>query len=773
MPLAVDLLLPLPLAPLRWLAPFGQPPGPVGARVAVPWRGGIRVGLVTGVSEVGGSRGLELKEAIAWLDDGPPVPERTVAWILAEARRTVCPAGVVLAGLALSSLRADLEHEVRELDAAGGPAGPWGPGERLDPERTEMLRGQGLLEERVRPAVPTHRVLTVGETPPADALQGPQRARQRSALAWLAEHGEVESGAALARDADVPESTVRTLVRKGYLRYAQRPAPPPEPPAPPEAVPWPADMQRDMGTPSSCAPTWIAGGRRADRLAHLVPALHEEVAAGRSPLIIAPERAWAEEAAAWLANDLPVVLARAEETPRRRRAWETALSEGPPTVIIGTWPVLAAPVRRPGRLIVLEAGAESHKLRSGSRSWIPEAARGWAELHGVPMTLTDVLAGPETVATAAAAATAAPAVPAATAATAAPARGPGRGGVDLPMPRVRWVLSDLGKTRSWPLGDEAIRVLRQVASRERQALVMVPRRGFSAALGCRDCGAAVMCPNCDLALRWHARDGRLRCHQCGHDVPPPQACPACGGLELEAQRAAGSEWVLRALAGAVPTLPRYRWDGDVRDDLSELYRGAPGVVVGTSAVLRLAPLPVLSLLAATQVDGALHADDFRAEERVLRTLAALQESAGARAPLGLIQTFAPEHPTLRAFVEGTPEAVQRALADMDERRRRFGYPPYGRMARVQASARSADAAWRALLEVADRARTAGAAEDELLGPAPAAIARVRGRSVAHLLVRTATAERRHELLTAATAGTFSGVRLRVDVDPRDIGEVLE
>lgn len=110
---------------------------------------------------------------------------------------------------------------------------------------------------------------------------------------------------------------------------------------------------------------------------------------------------------------------------------------------------------------------------------------------------------------------------------------------------------------------------------------------------------------------------------------------------------------------------------------------------------------------------------------------------------------------------------------MDERRRRFGYPPYGRMARVQASARSADAAWRALLEVAGRARTAGAEEDELLGPAPAAIARVRGRSVAHLLVRTATAERRHELLTAATAGTFSGVRLRVDVDPRDIGEVLE
>lgn len=771
MPLAVDLLLPLPLAPLRWLAPFGRTPGPVGARVAVPWRGGVRAGLVTAVTEVGGSRGMELKEALAWLDDGPPLPERTVAWILSEAQRTVCPPGVVLAGLSLSSLRAELEHEVRELDAADGRPGPWRPGERLDPERTELLREQGLLEERVRPAVPTRRVLVVGEPPPGASLHGARRERQRAALAWLAEHGEAASGAELAREAGVPDSTVRTLVRKGHLRYDERRAPPPEPPLPPEAVPWPAGTRPTAADAAPAgAPPWIAGGRRAERLACLVPALRAEVAAGRSPLIVAPERAWAEEAAAWLANDLPVVLARADETPRRRRAWEEALSEGPATVVVGTWPVLAVPLARPGRLVVLEAGAESHKLRSGSRSWIPEAARGWAELHDVPMTLTDVLAGPETVATALAATSSRR-----HGAGARPSRGaaPAPAGVDLPRPRVRWVLSDLGSTRSWPIGDEAIRVFRQVASRERQALVMAPRRGFSAALGCRDCGAAVMCPNCDLALRWHARDGRLRCHQCGHDVPPPQACPSCGGLELEAQRAAGSEWVLRALAGAVPTLPRYRWDGDVRDDLAELYRGAPGVVVGTSAILRLAPLPVLSLLAATQVDGALHADDFRAEERVLRTLAALQESAGERSPLGLIQTFAPQHPTLRAFVAGTPASVQDALAEMDERRRRFGYPPYGRMARVQASARSADAAWRALLEVADRARTAGAAEDELLGPAPAAIARVRGRSVAHLLVRTADAERRHELLTAAVAGTFSGVRIRVDVDPRDIGEVLE
>ena len=469
-------------------------------------------------------------------------------------------------------------------------------------------------------------------------------------------------------------------------------------------------------------------------------------------MLLAPERALAERVAGWLAGALPVRLLGSDVAAASRRAWEGDVAAGPASVVVGTWPVLAAPVAAPGRLVVLEANAESHKARWGARSWAPAAAAGWAAAHGVPLRLGDVLAGPE---------------------TRARVRAAGGIGSTLARPKVRWVTSDLGATRSWPLGDELIRVLRQVEARDRQALLLVPRRGFSAALGCRDCGEAVMCPNCDLALRWHAHDRRLRCHQCGHDAPPPTACPSCGGMDLEAQRAAGSEWVLRALEGAAPGLPRYRWDGDVRDDLAPLRAGSAGVVVGTTALLRLEPLPVLSLVAVTQVDGGLHADDFRAGERVLRTLLALQEVAGTRSPLGLIQTFAPDHPLLRDLVDGRPEACERAVARMDAQRARFGYPPYGRLVRIQVAARREDAAWRAAEAAADRLRAAGAEEGELLGPAPAPVARVRGRSLVHLLLRTEDDSRRRDLLRAALEAPGGGAQLRADVDPRDIGEVLE
>jgi primosomal protein N' (replication factor Y) len=554
---------------------------------------------------------------------------------------------------------------------------------------------------------------------------------------------------------------VRTLVRKGLARYEERRAPDPRASAPPDPRPWTssvvdvaaeiagADGDADPPDPPAA---WVDGGDLAARVASWLPELRTDVDAGLSPLLLAPERALAERVAGWLAGALPVRLLRSHEAPDLRRAWERDVAAGPASVLVGTWPVLAAPVAAPGRLAVLEANAESHKARSGARSWAPAAAAAWARMRGVPLRLGDVLAGPE---------------------TRARVRAAGGAGSSLPRPKVRWVTSDLSATRSWPLGDELIRVVRQVEARERQALLLVPRRGFSAALGCRDCGEAVMCPNCDLALRWHARDRRLRCHQCGHDAPPPTACPSCGGPDLEAQRAAGSEWVLRALEGVAPALPRYRWDGDVRDDLAPLRDGAAGVVVGTTALLRLDPLPVLSLVAVTQVDGGLHADDFRAEERVLRTLLALQEVAGARSPLGLVQTFAPEHPLLRDLVDGRPASLERAVARMDAQRARFGYPPYGSLVRIQVSARREDAAWRAAAAAADRLRAAGAEEGELLGPAPAPVARVRGRSLVHLLLRTEDEARRRELLRAALDAPGGGAQLRADVDPRDIGEVLE
>jgi len=749
-PTAIEVLVPLPLDPLSYLPPSMRDRAPVGARVAVPWQGGVRVGLVVGERTVDAGRGLELKEAVDWLDARPFIRPEAVAALLRIARHAAVPAGVALATLAPWAFREELRHEVRAVAGALvpdlDPDAGWESADRLAADRLGWLREQGLVAERVTRVERTVRVLAP-LTPADDGLAGARKANQRAALDRLWNVEQADSAAALARDADVPESAVRALIAKGYAEYRDVPAPPPSLPGPQPGAAAPPAVAPGRVPPEGDGA--VVGGLRRQRLAALAPRLRADLDAGLSVLVLAPEHVRLAEAAAVLGT-LPVqVMSGDLDDAQRGRVFEELPGSGP-LVLVGTYLALLAPLPRLGRVVVLDAGSGSYKLQSGARLFVPHAAGLVAEAFGAALTLADVVAGPETV-----------------------VRVPAEARRNLPLPRLRLHAVDMTASGNWPLHPDLVRVLKQVQERGRQAVLVAPRRGFSAALGCPDCGYLVECPNCDLSLRYHRQDGRLRCHQCGHEQAPPPACPSCGGTDLEPLRGAGTQWVASQVQGLLPGFPVLRFDRDRRDDLSPLLEGAPGVVVGTTAVLRLPPLPALSLLALTLFDTHLAAADFRAEEEALRLLLELAELGGERRPLLLAQTFQPEHPVLSALASETPDAAVEALLGRQlERRKRFAYPPFGAMAKLQLAARDAAAAADAAEALAADLRRRGAGQDDVLGPAPAPVPRVKGRYAYQLLLRAPAPDRLEEVLGGLPA-RMGKASLRIDVDPRDVGELLE
>lgn len=701
---------------------------------------------------------LDLHEALAWLPYVAPLPTATVAWILDEARRCVVPEGVVLATWNPGWARVDLIHEVRSLDDRIADESGWRPIDERPADRVTLLRSQGLLDERftvVRPVDTVLEAVASDDVPPSSA----RGSAQHRVHEWVLRHGPVASAAEAARGAGVSASTVRTAMGRGLLRYVRRTRPPPPPPAPLVAPGTPRARRAALdvrivrpdasGDDGSTVPALVEGGDPEGRLEVLEGVGRTKTRGPGAVLVVVPTRAHLGATASGVASWGPTFVLDGDHDGERREAWDAAVASTDGAVVVGTWPVLLAPARW-SWIVVVDGDHEAYKLRSGPRSWIPESVEALAAKHGCPTTHTTAWPGPE-----------------------AAARHPQRAWWRLDRPRVRWWISDLSATRSWPLGDEAIRTLRQVASRDRQAIVVAPGKAFSGALGCRDCGTLVMCPHCDVALRWHAGARRLRCHHCGHDGAPPRACASCQGSDLIARKSAGVEWVLSAIERAVPGLARYRFDGDVQDDLTPLLEGAPGVVVGTQSVISLPRLPATSLVVVSHVDVALGADDFRAVERVVRTLTSLERQAGSRAPLGLVQTFSPGNETLAAIAAPDAHGLDALRDDMRQRRKRFGYPPFGVLARIQLSARTRESAWSAAEEIRSRLRLVpGTGDDDILGPADAKIARVRDRRIVHLIVRTQSDHRRSALLASGALSGHKGVQVRVDVDPRDIGEVL-
>jgi len=128
----------------------------------------------------------------------------------------------------------------------------------------------------------------------------------------------------------------------------------------------------------------------------------------------------------------------------------------------------------------------------------------------------------------------------------------------------------------------------------------------------------------------------------------------------------------------------------------------------------------------------------------------------------LLQTFSPEHPVMRAMVEGdiagfmAQEALIRAPGN---------WPPYGRLAALIVSAESAEAADRTAQELGRAAPRADGVT--VLGPAPAPLALLRGRHRRRLLLKARRDVAVQGLLRAWLAAVTipRGVRVEVDVDP--------
>src|SRR5690625_3046429 len=186
MPLAAEILLPLPLPAFTFLVPFGSEPGPVGGRVVVPWQGSLRIGICSAVSDVGVGRCLDLRELVSWLDARPFFTPGAIGLFSELAERTAHPAGSVLASFALTGLNEELLHEVklqRESELAPDvAAGEWQPVGHFSSDQLERLRQEGLVVERagIRPRVESRLVATG-----ADASGLKSAPKQQQALAGL------------------------------------------------------------------------------------------------------------------------------------------------------------------------------------------------------------------------------------------------------------------------------------------------------------------------------------------------------------------------------------------------------------------------------------------------------------------------------------------------------------------------------------------------------------------------------------------------------------
>jgi primosomal protein N' (replication factor Y) len=179
--------------------------------------------------------------------------------------------------------------------------------------------------------------------------------------------------------------------------------------------------------------------------------------------------------------------------------------------------------------------------------------------------------------------------------------------------------------------------------------------------------------------------------------------------------------------------------------------------------------PGVTLVGVVLADTALALPDFRAGERTFQLLTQVAGRAGRGADAGrvLVQTF---NPATRAVARAAAHDYAGFAEEELEERRRRGWPPSSRLLAVRVEGSDA-AAPRVAEALARAARPVLRGEVALLGPAPAAIERVRGRTRWHLLFRAPSPPplfRIHAALLPLAERPPGGAQVRFDMDPHSM-----
>jgi primosomal protein N' (replication factor Y) len=320
-----------------------------------------------------------------------------------------------------------------------------------------------------------------------------------------------------------------------------------------------------------------------------------------------------------------------------------------------------------------------------------------------------------------------------------------------------------------------IEAIRARLERQEQAIIFLNRRGYASSLQCPQCGYVEMCPNCSVALTFHRRAEKLRCHLCDHAAPVPHACPNCGFAPYR-YTGSGTEKVEQALTEAFPQARLARMDSDNmrgRDayakTLGDFAAGKIDLLVGTQMIAKGLHFPRVTCVGIINADLALQIPDFRASERVFQLLMQVSGRSGRAELPGevFVQTRVPFHPAIQfaRHHDYTGFAEQEL-----EFRRSLHYPPYERFILVLARGRNEEKTLFVIQQLAKELERLDLPETEITGPSPAPIARIEERYRFQVFLRT----RRIGAVTPRLRPLFmdrawpDDIRITLDVDPVDL-----
>ncbi len=317
--------------------------------------------------------------------------------------------------------------------------------------------------------------------------------------------------------------------------------------------------------------------------------------------------------------------------------------------------------------------------------------------------------------------------------------------------------------------------------KDEQVILLQNRRGFAGSLFCLDCGHSPLCCFCKIPRVYHSTQKQLRCHYCGHTKRFTESCLKCSSTNLF-YKSSGTERIEEELKTLFPDEKILRMDVDTTTTkgshgriLTEFHDRKARILLGTQMVAKGLDFPAVTLVGVLMADIGLNIPDFRASERTFSLLTQVAGRAGRSVLPGEVyfQVYNMENDVFPALLQGK-ESYEKFFLQESAIRKELHYPPASRLIKFECSAEDEKQAEAAALSCKNTlALQLPAEKGAILGPAPACIAKIRGRYRYQVVVK---------LLDGKLSPLFvkqmgddimarfrsAGLSFTVDVDPQNL-----
>jgi primosomal protein N' (replication factor Y) len=786
MPQFCDVAVPVPLdATFTYRIPEDSAEPVIGGRVIVPFREKRLCGIVTElhdrvptfttrrlsqVLDSAPSLTPELMQLGRWIAQYyiAPIGEvfRTMLPLSAEFRRVI---GYRITGKGIaalhaaatggSSLRSQKEPQHQDLEYAALNRLADGEIVRETTLRSgagttksvlqSLLRKKWIAREDLSDVRDASRTITIATL---KEVAGKLNGNQQAIVGYLRSQEGQRAPLEAIRQLTVPRTTLQTLVRRGIVGLSTEAAGFHVSGLKPRKLEFlftaaqKAALEEINGSVDrrKFLPMLLHGVTGSGKTAVYLSAMQAVLSKGRSAILLVPEIGLTPAVAADLHQifgDEVAILHSALTEDERAEQWKH-IRDGDSHIVVGTRSAVFAPVSDLALIVVDEEHDHSYKQEEMPRYHARDVAVMRAKMSNAAVVLGSATPSLETYHNA---------VQGKYKLLELPERIEKR---PLPEVQILDMREEFHRTKKDEvLSRKLVEEIGERLSRHEQVMVLLNRRGYSAFVLCRECGESVQCKNCAIAMTYHKREHRLVCHYCGHIRPAPKTCPKCGS-EYVQYLGTGSEKLEHILHGLFPQARISRLDRDTvrsRDDfehmLSALHGGEIDLLVGTQMIAKGHDVANVTLVGVVGSDAALSFPDFRAAERTFQLLTQVAGRAGRGDAPGkvVLQTFFPDH-----------YAIQFAAAHdyhgFYEKEIRFRswmhYPPFNAVSNVLVRSQKLEEAlaWSGILgKWFAGTRLEGV---RVMGPAAAAIVRLKTEYRYHFLLKSPSRERMNGVLRA-------------------------